>query len=217
MKRFVWRMLAGWAALVSPLAAGAQGPARPAADTSPATIVVQGARPGSALPTYRLNAGDDIEVYVWGDERLQRTIRVLPDGSFAFPLAGTVAAMGRTPVEVEGQLSKLLAPQYKGVPPQVTVSVKTVTGMQVSVIGKVRSPGTFSPTRYINLLDALTLAGGPSDFADVGNIVILRHDGMKMTSLRARLGTVLKGRPSAEDLSDSGIPQLVSGDTVIVP
>lgn len=179
--------------------------------------VAQAPRAAAPLPPYRVNAGDDLEIYVWGDERLQRTLKVLPDGSFAFPLAGTVRAIGRTPTEVEQELSKLLAPQYKGVPPQVTVSVRTATGMNVSVIGKVRTPGTFSPSRYINVLDALTLAGGPTEFADVSNVVILRRENGRMVSIRSRMGSVLKGRPSADDMSETGIPQLQSGDTVIVP
>jgi len=166
---------------------------------------------------YRINAGDQIEIYVWGDERLQRGLTVLPDGSFAFPLVGTVQAQGRTPTDIEAEISRRLAEQYKGEAPQVTVSVKVPSGNQISVIGKVRTPGTFSSSRNINVLDALTLAGGPSEFADVGNIVILRQENGKTTSFRVHLSNVLKGKPSAGDLSANGIPELRAGDTVIVP
>jgi polysaccharide export outer membrane protein len=183
-------------------AAFAQGAPRPPAPPSSA---------------YRISPGDQVEIYVWGDERLQRQLSILPDGSFAFPLAGTISAAGRTPPEVEAELSKLLAPQYKGVPPQVTVSVRAPSGMQISVIGKVRNPGNFSPTRYVDVLGALALAGGPTDFADVGNIIILRRQGDGTTVIRARLSNVLKGRPAAEDLSSASVPQLMAGDTVVVP
>ena len=167
-------------------------------------------------PTYRINAGDELEIYVWGDERLQRSLRVLPDGTFAFPLVGTVQAASRTPTDIEAELSKRLADQYKGQPPQVTVSVKAPEGNQISVIGKVRTPGTFSPTRYINVLDALTLAGGPTEFADVGNVVILRRVEGHVTSIHVRLSDILKGKPSG-DLSGNKLPELRAGDTVIVP
>jgi polysaccharide export outer membrane protein len=174
------------------------------------------AKPASA--TYHISAGDQLDIYVWGDERLQRSMNVLPDGTIAFPLAGTVAAAGRTPAEVETDLSKLLAPQYKGVPPQVTVSVKMSSGMQISIIGKVRAPGNFTLTRYVDLLGALALAGGTTDFADVGNIVILRRAGDRNTVIHARLSSILKGKPSEEDLaSPTAVPQLMAGDTVIVP
>lgn len=172
---------------------------------------------GKGVPTYRLSAGDQIEVYVWGDERLQRALSVLPDGTFAFPLVGTVHAAGRTPTDIEGELSKRLAGQYKGEPPQVTVSVRQPSGMQVSVIGKVRSPGTFTPTRYVTVLDILALAGGPTDFADMSNVVILRHEGDHTAVIRTRMGGLLKGKPSSEDLSGAGLPQLMAGDTVVVP
>ncbi len=173
--------------------------------------------PRPPATVYRISPGDQIDIYVWGDERLQRSLSVLPDGSFAFPLAGTVHAAGQTPPEVETELSKLLAPQYKGVPPQVTVSVKVPSGMQISVIGKVRSPGNFSPTRYVDVLGALALAGGPTDFADVGSIIILRRQGESTSIIRARLTNILKGHPSTEDLSSSVVPQLMAGDTVVVP
>ncbi|PZU06238.1 polysaccharide biosynthesis/export family protein [Sphingomonas sp.] len=172
---------------------------------------------GQATSTYRISAGDQIEVYVWGDERLQRGLTVLPDGTFGFPLAGTVMAAGKTTNEVESELARLLAPQYKGVAPEVTVSVKQSTGMQISVIGKVRGPGSYSPSRYVTVLDALALAGGPTEFADLGNVVILRNKNGKSSVVRARLGNVLKGKPTESDLAGDGIPQLMAGDTVVVP
>lgn len=173
------------------------------------------AAPGAAA--YRINPGDQLDIYVWGDERLQRTMNVLPDGSFAFPLAGTVHAAGKTPTAVEEELSKLLANQYKGVPPQVTVSVKVPAGLQISVIGKVKAPGAFSPTHYVSALDALALAGGPTEFADLGNIIILRHVGDHTSVVHTRLGSILKGRPTDADLSGDGVPQLMAGDTLVVP
>jgi polysaccharide biosynthesis/export protein len=173
----------------------------------------------TAVPAgvYRVNPGDQLDIYVWGDERLQRSLSVLPDGSFAFPLAGTINAAGKTPTDIEGELSKLLAPQYKNVAPQVTVSVRVPSGMQISVIGKVRSPGSFSPTRYVNVLGALALAGGPTDFADLSNVIVLRREGDRTTVIRSRLSDVLRGRPEARDLAADGVPQLRAGDTVIVP
>ncbi|HWI86929.1 MAG TPA: polysaccharide biosynthesis/export family protein [Sphingomonas sp.] len=175
---------------------------------------VAGAKPSAS--TYRISPGDQLQIYVWGDERLQRALTVLPDGSFAFPLAGTIMAAGRTPNEIEAELSKLLAPQYKGVSQQVTVSVAQPAGMQISIIGKVRSPGTQSPSRYINVLNALAMAGGPTDFADVSSIVILRNVGGKPQVIKTHLASILKGKPTDSDLT-SGVPLLVAGDTVVVP
>jgi len=194
------------ASLALPAAAVAQGQS----DTP-----VAGAKP--AASTYRISPGDQLQIYVWGDERLQRSLTVLPDGTFAFPLAGTIQAAGHTPNEIEDTLSKLLAPQYKGVPQQVTVSVAAPAGMQYSVIGKVRAPGNFSPTRYVNVLNALAQAGGPTDFADIGNIIIMRTTGGHSQVIRTHLSNIFKGKPSDSDMSAASVPLIQAGDTVIVP
>ncbi len=173
----------------------------------------QGA-PG-AFPAYRVNAGDELEVSVWGEERLQRLVHVLPDGTFTFPLVGQVAAMGRLPAEIEARISEGLKPQYRGVVPQVTVSVKNPSGFQFSVIGKVRSPGTFTPGRYVNALEALSMAGGPTEFAELGGMKILRKEGQQLRSLRVRLGGALKGQTNS--ISESDIPAIRSGDTLVIP
>ena len=200
--------------------ASAAAPTKPAksSSSSPAPLEPDATAPASsATSTYRVSAGDQVEIYVWGDERLQRTLSVLPDGTFSFPLAGTIVAAGRTTNQLETELSRLLAPQYKGIAPQVTVSVRQTSGMQISMIGKVRSPGTITPIRYVTVLDALGMVGGPGDFADVNNIIVLRHEDGKLKVMRTHIGNVLKGKPSPGDLSGEGNPELKSGDTVVVP
>ncbi len=173
-----------------------------------------GAPAAAATRDYTVNAGDEIEVYVWGEERLQRTYRVLPDGSFSFPLIGRIAAAGQTLSSIEALVSKGLEGQYRGQVPNVTVSVKATTGMQFSVAGRVRTPGTFTPSRYINVLEALTLAGGPDEFANLDNVTIYRKSGAGLVAIRARLSGIFKGNaPSAAN----AIPAIESGDTVIVP
>jgi polysaccharide export outer membrane protein len=189
--------------------------ALPAAAQAQADTPVAGAKP--AASTYHISPGDSLQIYVWGDERLQRTLTVLPDGTFAFPLAGTIMAAGHTPNEIEDQLSKLLAPQYKGVVQQVTVSVAAPAGMQYSVIGKVRAPGNYSPARYVNVLNALAQAGGPTDFADIGNIIIMRTTNGRSQVIRTHLSNIFKGKPSDSDMNMASVPLIQSGDTVIVP
>lgn len=190
---------------------GTQLSAQPAA-APPTVVVTANAQP---LRPYRVNPGDELEIYVWGEERLQRTIKVLPDGTFSFPLVGQVNALNKLPADIEREVSAGLRTQYRDTVPQVTVSVKSPAGLQFSVAGKVKGPGAFTPGRYVNVLEALTLAGGPADFADVSNVRILRKSGGGLTVLRVRLTDVLKGNPSDRDLA--GLPQLESGDTVIVP
>jgi len=171
----------------------------------------------SQLTPYRINPGDEIEVYVWGEERLQRTIRVLPDGTFSFPLVGRVEAAGKLPGDVEAEISKGLSAQFRDRVPQVTVSVRAPAGFQISVIGKVKSPGSFTPGKYLNVLEAIGIAGGPTEFAETGNVLILRKQENRLVPIRVRLTEALRGNPSVNDLKVNGLPSLQSGDTVIVP
>ena len=164
---------------------------------------------------YRINPGDELEIHVWGDERLQRDVLVLPDGTFAFPLVGQVNAAGRLPGDLERVITTGLQPQYKGPVPQVTVSVKKASGYQFSVVGKVRSPGTFTPGRYVNTLEALAIAGGPSEFANLNGARLIRKVGDRMVVLPLRLQDALRGDVAA--LSSNEIPRIQSGDTLVVP
>lgn len=167
---------------------------------------------------YRINAGDELEVYVWGDERLQRNVKVLPDGTIAFPLVGQVVAQGLLPQELERAISDRLQGQYRGEVPQVTVSVVSPSGMQFSVIGRVRSPGNFTPGRYVTVLEALGMAGGPNEFASLDNVVILRKQGDRIEAFRLRLGAIFKGGANVDDPATlASIVTIQSGDTVIVP
>lgn len=164
---------------------------------------------------YRINPGDELEILVWGDERLQRSVLVLPDGTFAFPLVGQVTAIGRLPSEIERQITVGLQPQYKGPVPQVTVSVKRASGYQFSVIGKVRSPGTFTPGRYVNALEALAIAGGPSEFANTNGARVIRKAGDRLFVVPVRIGDALRGDTARINQTD--LPRIESGDTLVIP
>ena len=166
---------------------------------------------------YTVNPGDTIEVYVWGEERLQREINVLPDGTFSFPLVGRVYAQGKLPGQIEDVISKGLESQYRGQVPQVTVSVRSPSGMQFSVMGRVNSPGSFTPGRYINLLEALSMAGGPSEFADLDSISIIRKTPQGLTTIGARMQGIFKSSGAAKAVARGEVPKIESGDTIIVP
>ena len=201
--RLLARILLAWTVVGLAAAAAAQAPL-----SVPPSATVAGT-------PYRINPGDELEVLVWGDERLQRTVLVLPDGTFAFPLVGQVNAAGRLPSELERVITAGLQPQYKGPVPQVTVSVKNPRGYQFSVIGKVRNPGTFTPGRYVNALEALAIAGGPAEFANPGGARVIRKSGDQLVTVPARLQDALRGDTGR--LGPNDIPRIQSGDTLVVP
>ena len=196
-------MVTGWALLSVAAGAAAQAPL----SVPPAATV--------AGTPYRINPGDQLEILVWGDERLQRSVLVLPDGTFAFPLVGQVNAAGRLPSEIERVITVGLQPQYKGPVPQVTVSVQKASGYQFSVVGKVRNPGTFTPGRYVNALEALAIAGGPSEFANTGGARVIRKAGNQLFVVPVRIQDALRGDTGR--LSSNDIPRIESGDTLVVP
>ena len=105
--------------------------------------------PTAVLRAYRINPGDEVEVYVWGEERLQRTVKVLPDGTFSFPLVGQINALNKLPRDIEAEVARGLKPQYRDNVPQVTVSVRAPAGLQFSVAGKVKAPGAFTPPENV--------------------------------------------------------------------
>lgn len=204
--------LVGFALAAVP-AAAQPGPASPQAPAPMVPAVAQAGTSNAPGPAYRISPGDDLEISVWGDERLQKDVRVLPDGSFGFPLIGQVMAAGLLPSELERVITVALRPQYRDAVPQVTVTVKNPNGYQFSVIGKVRSPGTFTPGRYVSALEAIGIAGGPTEFADINKIRIVRRIGGRVVTIPVQVGAALKG-----DFSHlMEIPPVKSGDTVVVP
>ncbi|MFD2499469.1 polysaccharide biosynthesis/export family protein [Rhizorhabdus histidinilytica] len=89
--------------IVSVMAGALLGPASAFAAAPPAPVAAPAAVATTApLKPYRINPGDEIEIYVWGDERLQRVLKVLPDGSVSFPLVGRIDALNKLPTDLEG-------------------------------------------------------------------------------------------------------------------
>ena len=154
---------------------------------------------------------------MWGEDRLQRELKVLPDGTIAFPLVGQLKVSGLLPQDVEKLVSERLRDQYRGEVPFVTVTVKDTSGMSFSIMGKVKSPGVFNTSRYVNVLQAVSLAGGPAEFANMDNISLIRGSGNQMKVYHVHLGQVFKSGLDTRDLQSAGIVTVEPGDVIIVP
>jgi polysaccharide biosynthesis/export protein len=164
------------------------------------------------LPTgknYLLQAGDVLTVSVWKETELTGDVLVRPDGGVSFPLVGDLHAAGRT----VAQLTGLLEARIRKYEPDavVTVVVKTAAGNRVYVIGKVNKPGDFPLSRPLDVMQALSLAGGATPFADTNGIRILRRDGDRLSSITFHYSDVEHGRNLRQNIL------LQSGDTVVVP
>jgi polysaccharide export outer membrane protein len=124
-------------------------------------------------PGYQVRPGDILQVSVWKEPELTRELLVRPDGGFSFPLAGQVQAQGRAVADIEQEI-KARIERY--IPePVVTVSVMKVLGNNVNVVGKVNRPGEYIMNGPVDVLKAISMAGGTTVFADLNDIVVLRR------------------------------------------
>jgi polysaccharide biosynthesis/export protein len=162
-----------------------------------------------AAERYLLNSGDVLDISVWNEESLQKQVTVLPDGVITFPLAGEVVAKDKTVAEVEEELTKKLSEYLAD--PVVTVSVTNVEGNRVHILGKVLNPGSFVMNQPLDAMQALSLAGGLSPYAEENNIIVLRRDGTKQQVLPVKYAEIKKGKELKTNIT------LESGDVMIVP
>lgn len=163
----------------------------------------------SAAP-YKLRHGDALTVSVWREEALRMEVRVLPDGSITFPLAGRVEVAGLTTPQAEERI----ASKIKTYIPEavVTVAVTGIEGSRVYVLGKVVEPGPvalMSPSTTV--LQVLSQAGGLDRFADGNAIRVLRQTGNGATVIPVRYNDLIRGSALETNVV------LQAGDTILVP
>ena len=125
-------------------------------------------------PDYVIGPDDELEISVWENAALTRTVPVRPDGKISLPLINDVQAAGLTPMQLQGALAKALTSFVQA--PEVSVIVRAVHSFKVSVIGEVREPGRFELTGHPTVLDMLALAKGLTEYADKRRIVVLRRE-----------------------------------------
>ncbi len=158
---------------------------------------------------YQIGPEDTLGISVWREDTLQREVIVRPDGMISFPLAGDVPAAGKTAEEVAKEIKKRLAKYMPD--PVVSVSVNKVAGYKVYVLGQVTKPGEYTVGRYVDVMQALTLAGGLTPYASENGIKILRRENGKEVVLPFRYSAVRNGDSLEHNI------MLRSGDVVVVP
>ena len=179
--------------------------------TAPSSADEATATPATATPpgSYIVQPGDMLTISVWKEKDLQGDVSVRPDGGLNFPLVGDIIASGKTVEELRKEITARLS---KYVPdPVVTVIVKQSLGYRIFVIGKVTRPGDFPAGRDIDVMQALSMAGGPTPFASLNKIKILRRVKGELIAIPFKYSKVQKG----EDLQQNIILQ--GGDVVVVP
>lgn len=159
---------------------------------------------------YTVNPGDTLSVSVWKEPDLSGPVLVRPDGTFSIPLAGQFDAQGKTVIQLQQVISQKLRKYIAD--PVVTVSVQDVKGNKVYVIGQVTKPGEFVVNPRVDVMQALSMAGGTTPFASLNNIVILRRAATgQQEAIPFHYKEVASGRNLGQDIT------LQAGDVVVVP
>ncbi len=179
--------------------ADAQDTAKPAA-----------ARERSSAPeAYRIGPADVLQISVWKNESLSRTVPVRPDGMISLPLVNEVRAAGLTPMQLRDVLRKKLTEYLPH--PEVSVIVMEMHSFMVSVLGEVKKAGRYQFAGPVTVLDVLARAGGITAFASPSDLYVLRHEGGVMKRIPFNYSKVI----AAPGVNSDFFVQ--PGDIVVVP
>lgn len=158
---------------------------------------------------YRIQPGDVLSISVWREEDLTTEVVVRPDGRISIPLAGDISARDRSLEELRAEITERLSGYIPDL--VVTVSARQLLGHKIYVIGKVARPGEFVLNGRVDVMQALSMAGGATRFAGLENIKILRRvDGVERV-IPFNYALVEKGRGLEQNIL------LEVGDVVVVP
>lgn len=154
---------------------------------------------------FRIGREDVLDIAVWRDPDLSRTLPVRPDGFISMPMAGEVKAEGKTTFELSEELKSRLAPYIQQ--PKVTVMVREVNSSRIFVTGEVSKPGAFPLRGRISVVQAIALAGGFSDFANKDGMMVIRQG----SRIQVRYSDLISNREGSAEV------YLKPGDTIVVP
>ncbi|MEO5973245.1 MAG: polysaccharide biosynthesis/export family protein [Sphingomicrobium sp.] len=159
------------------------------------------------VANYRIGPTDQIAVSVFGAQELDREGTVDAAGNFSLPLAGTIAAAGKTPQQLATDIEDKLRGRYLK-DPKVAVNIKEAKAQMVTVDGEVKQPGIYPVVGRMSLQQAVATAKGASEAANIGNVIVFRTvSGQKMAAM-FNLKDIRSGR--YED------PQIYGNDIVVV-
>jgi len=161
----------------------------------------------SADATYKIGPQDVLRIDVWKEAEISRSVPVRPDGKISLPLLNDVQAAGLTAMELKNVITDGLQKFINS--PQVTVTITEINSRRVYVTGEVTKPGAYPLLPNMTALQALTGAGGFTQFSNTKKIYVLRNESGKQVKHPFNYKAVLDGK-------QDDIP-LQPGDTIVVP
>ena len=163
----------------------------------------------AADPNYIIGAQDVLGINVWKETELTRDVPVRPDGKISMPLLNDVQAAGLTPTQLAAQITVSLKKFVTD--PQVTVTVTQINSQRVYILGEVNRAGAYPLLPQMTLLQALSSAGGFTQFANLKKIYLLRQESGKQQKYPFNYKDVIAGKSSDQNIV------LMAGDTIVVP
>jgi polysaccharide export outer membrane protein len=169
----------------------------------------RGAVPATTDPTYIIGPQDVLDIDVWHETELTRSVPVRPDGRISLPLVNDVQAAGLTPTQLADQLATKLKQFVTD--PQVTVIVTQINSQRVYILGEAARPGAYPLLPGMTVLQALSSAGGFTIFAELKKIYVLRKQGGKQEKFPFNYKEVIAGKNPEQNI------ELKAGDQIVVP
>ncbi len=161
---------------------------------------------------YRIGPGDSLEIFVWRNPEISKTVAVRPDGKISTPLVEDMVAVGKTPTELARDIEEVLAVYIKE--PQVNVIVSGFQGVpaeQIRVVGQAANPQTISYREGMTVLDVVIAAGGLSEFAAGNRSKLVRKVDGKAVEYKVRLNDLINKGDVSQNVA------IQPGDILIIP
>ena len=158
---------------------------------------------------YKIGPQDVVRIDVWKEPEISRTIPVRPDGKISLPLLNDVQAAGLTAIQLGNAIHDGLTKYLNN--PQVTVTVTEINSRRVYITGEVIRAGALPLLPDMTVLQALSSAGGFTQFAKLKSIYVLRNEGGKQIKLPFNYKEVVKGKNQEQNIL------LLPGDVIVVP
>ena len=200
------KQLGLWVALALSIAAV---PARAQDAKQQPTTGAIGKAPATSDPNYVIGAQDVLDIDVWKEAELTRSVPVRPDGKISLPLLNDVQAAGLTPTQLSEEITTELKKFITD--PQVTVIVTEINSQRVYILGEMTRPGAYPLLPGMTVLQALSSAGGFTPFANMKKIYVLRNEGGKQEKFPFNYKDVVKGKNADQNVV------LKPGDQIVVP
>lgn len=158
---------------------------------------------------YLIGPGDVLEIMVWKEPDISRTVTVRLDGKISLPLVDDIQAANNTPLQVKNRITEALRGYVDA--PAVYVMLQEARSKRIYVIGKVTNPGEQQLTKHMSLLQAISMAGGFADWADTNDIIIMR----KGPKGQIRMKVDYRRAVSGKDIDQNILLQ--PDDVIVVP